>query len=259
MIMVCKTLGGSHAYGLSTPTSDVDLRGVYLNPDYTDIIGLTKSQDHVKQEGETDEMFHELRKFLALLRKGNSQGVELLFTDKWIELTPQFRDIQLNRYRLIDVDKFFGVMKGYMGGELRLANGERTGKLGSKRKEAIDKYGFSPKNFSHLLRLGWSASQFFLNGVFPVNIMEANPDLGKVLLRIKTNPEEFTVTQLNLMAAEGIEILIDSYKARRVESCFDEKYANKVCLLMYYPVLEKHFSMATGRIAGPQSNIVVNI
>ena len=40
MKMLVKTLGGSTAYGLNTPESDLDYRGVFVNTDPSKILGL---------------------------------------------------------------------------------------------------------------------------------------------------------------------------------------------------------------------------
>ena len=46
------TLGGSHAYGTSTPTSDVDIRGCAMN-NASEIVGLSNFEQFVNTETDT--------------------------------------------------------------------------------------------------------------------------------------------------------------------------------------------------------------
>jgi hypothetical protein len=241
MIILCKMMGGSHAYGLNTTDSDIDLRGIFLNDTISDTIGLSKFE-HLNLKTGEDTEYYEFRNYLRMLRKTNTQCMELLFNQNWLEIDERYADLQANKTRLIASKTLLHCMKGYMGGELKLANGERTGKLGGKRKAALDKYGFSPRNFVHILRLGWCAAEFFLTGNYPVNVMQANQTFGKLLLDIKTHPENYTVDQLNKMAAEAIAFLTDAYSVRKVNYKFDQSYADELCLRMYYPVIQQFWT-----------------
>ena len=156
MKYLCKVLGGSRAYGLDTTTSDIDYRGIFINTHPSTILGLDRFDSIQKQETD-DEVYFELRKFFELLRNGNSGALEILFSaDQQItDTSPEFEIIRVNRKSFVDTDKTFKCLRGYMQGERRLANGERTGQLGGKRKVQLDAHGFSPKNATQLLRLAW--------------------------------------------------------------------------------------------------------
>ena len=155
MKIICQLLGGSHLYGLATKDSDFDYRGVFVNTDHAKILGLERN-DYVKKEDEEDTIFFELCHFLKGLQKTNTQFLEILFADErdFSLLNREFVEIKNNKENLIDSKQFYKSLCGYIGNESRLANGERSGKLGSKRRAQIEKYGFSPKNFSHLLKIG---------------------------------------------------------------------------------------------------------
>src|SRR4051812_357976 len=140
---------GSHAYGLSTLVSDTDWRGVYLLDDPALIIdpfrytaSSQKCHDSIKDG--VDESYHELRHFFNILYAANTNAIEMLFVDRFVLISPLFLKIRANKEKLIDPNKFYKALKGYIQSETRLAIGERTGKLGGQRFEQVQKYGFSP-------------------------------------------------------------------------------------------------------------------
>ena len=231
--------GGSHAYGLSTPTSDVDVRGVFVDTSLDHLIGLQRDEVLVQQNETQDQVFTEFRHALKLLRSANTQMIELLFITEWEQKSPEWTKVMSNRASLIDSARLFSGLRGYMQSELKLANGERTGKLGSKRKEAIDRYGFIPKNFVQLFRLAWAGSIFFQSGFFPVSVKSKDPLFAGWLLDIKTHPEKFTRDQLNMKAAAFEVDLIHAYEYKNVVTVFDNDVATQLCYEVYYPLLNK--------------------
>lgn len=235
-------LGGSHAYGLNTAMSDVDYRGVYCYDDPHYIIGL-KKDDVVdsREAGQDDIVYFELRKYLNLLRKTNTMAMELLFNNSWLEISPAFEMIQKNRTALIDPNYFYKSLKGYIQGELRLAFGERTGRLGGKRKEALGKYGYSPKNIVQIMRLTRAGDMFFQNGYFPVNIALQSKHHAEQMMDIKISPELYK-DRLNYLRdmLSAMEFALDeSYRLFRNQHNyhFDEKIANDICVDIYRTLL----------------------
>lgn len=244
MKILAKIAGGSHLYGLNTPESDYDERYIYAYDDIANIIGLDKNECIDNRDGEQDKLGFELRRYLQLLRKTNTQVVELLFADesKFIELSPEFKKIRENRFKLIDQDRFYKSMRGYIQGELRLANGERTGDLGGKRKAALEKYGFSPKNFCQLIRLCKCGITYFIDGEYPVDLREKFPELSQRLIEIKTEPGLFTKERLNEMVRDMEVDLQKAYAFRQNKepvSYYDHDIANKIIFETYYPTLKE--------------------
>lgn len=73
------TRHGSHSYGTSIPTSDMDIRGVCIAPkEY--YLGFFQTFEQAVQ-AEPDLTIFELRKFLSLAADANPNVLELLFTD----------------------------------------------------------------------------------------------------------------------------------------------------------------------------------
>jgi predicted nucleotidyltransferase len=237
MKMIVKTLGGSTAYGLNTPESDLDFRGIFINTDPAKILGLEK-MDHLQKQETDDIVYYEIRKFFELLKGGNTGALEILFTEEVpIETSAVFKDIQANKLRFVDTDKMFRCLLGYMQGERRLANGERTGQLGGKRKLALEKYGFSPKNFTQLFRLANCGIALFERGYFPVNIKTYSESVHKFLMGVKTKPEDYTKEKLNELADQYEVELKKAYDNRGFEYEFDYELANETLRKAYLPYL----------------------
>jgi hypothetical protein len=154
-----------------------------------------------------------------------------------LETSDIFEEIQTNKLKFVDTDKMFRCLLGYMQGERRLANGERTGQLGSKRKAHLDKYGFSPKNFTQLFRLASCGKALFEKGYFPVNMKQYDTNVHSFLMLVKTQPETYTVEHLNFLA-DNYEIeLKKAYEDCKFKYEFDHKYANDVLRRAYLPYL----------------------
>src|ERR1043165_6840109 len=75
--LLLKCISGSHAYGLSLPQSDIDIKGVFVLPK-AEYFGLTYT-DQVNNDT-NDIMFYEIKKFIDLLSKNNPNILELLNT-----------------------------------------------------------------------------------------------------------------------------------------------------------------------------------
>jgi hypothetical protein len=233
--VICEVVGGSRLYGLETPDSDVDTRGVFVSTSPGDILGLGR-HEVLKKEG-ADYLMFEFRHFLHQLRKTNTQAVELLFAEEFALTTPEFRSVIKNRLRLIDSCRLFSSLRGYVQNERRLANGERSGNIGSKRREQLERYGFSPKNFSHLLRLLRCGSVFFSSSFYPVRLSSYDPAFRDLVFSIKTEPWQWTKDSLNALCDKEEGELEKAFLSRRDDLSFDVDLANGLCLEFYTPFL----------------------
>jgi predicted nucleotidyltransferase len=74
-MIVFSAIMGSHAYGTNLPTSDTDIRGIFIQP-LEDILGFGKI-DQVSDE-KNDIIYYEIGRFLDLLKSNNPNILELL-------------------------------------------------------------------------------------------------------------------------------------------------------------------------------------
>jgi len=76
-LIILECISGSKAYGLDTPQSDTDIRGVFILPQER-IYGL----NYVEQvaDKKNDIVYYELGRFIHLLVKNNPNILELLAT-----------------------------------------------------------------------------------------------------------------------------------------------------------------------------------
>jgi uncharacterized protein len=76
-LLLLECISGSKSYGLDTPTSDTDLKGVFYLPKDR-FYGL----DHIPQisNHSNDEVYYELGRFVELLMRNNPNMLELLAT-----------------------------------------------------------------------------------------------------------------------------------------------------------------------------------
>lgn len=130
-------LSGSHAYGLSTPSSDVDIKGVFILPE-EDYFGL----NYVEQvSNETNDIvYYEMRRFVELLSKSNPNMLELLYTpeDCVRKMDPLFEKLRALKLLSKQCKESFG---GYAMTQVRKAKGLNKKILNpveKKRKYILD-------------------------------------------------------------------------------------------------------------------------
>ena len=96
---IFKTIVGSQAYGTSTPKSDVDYKGVYMqSTDELISFGYKEQIDKGK-----DECYYEVRRFLQLLQSANPTVLEMLYSpeDCIVLKSPVFEIITKHRQKFL--------------------------------------------------------------------------------------------------------------------------------------------------------------
>lgn len=238
---LCLYYGGSHLYRLNTLESDIDERGIFMHLDPAYILGTKRFDEERKQNDEQDKVLKELSHYCSLLRRSNSEALEILFAESQFEaISPEFKLIRHHRYSFVDSKGLFNCLRGYMKGELRLALGERKGKIGGKRYAKLQEVGYSPKNFTQLLRLANVGITFFREDRYVVDTRDFADGVHELLMSIKTTPEKHTVEELKQLAADAEASLVTAYENRSVNHEFNEDLMNELLLQIYLPILQEH-------------------
>ena len=84
--IILKVKHGSHSYGLSTPESDLDIKGIFVAP-HEYYHGFLHHIEQVEEKIPNDSVVYELRKFFRLATDCNPNIIEVLFTDETDILT----------------------------------------------------------------------------------------------------------------------------------------------------------------------------
>ena len=105
--VIFKGVAGSHLFGTNTPNSDYDYKGIYLPPAEDIVFQQVKESIEIKTNStnqkntkeDVDTSYYSLCKFFKLLEKGETVGLEMLFTppDMVITSSPLWVKIQSNK------------------------------------------------------------------------------------------------------------------------------------------------------------------
>lgn len=171
LIELYTCLIGSHAYGLSTPESDIDLRGIVVPNDLTYYFGTRVFEQHNYPEDEDHVAWH-LKKFMPLAAKGNTQMLEMIFSPKDTQrfVHPAFQELILDKKEKFMTQAIFPSIQGYATSENMKALGLSSRDLGERRKEDLGTYGYSVRNASHCIRLMHAGAVALTEGYFPVRL-----------------------------------------------------------------------------------------
>ena len=76
-LIIFEAISGSKAFGLDTPESDTDIRGVFIMPK-SQFFGFSEIEQVANSTN--DIVFYELKKFMMLLKRNNPNILEMLYT-----------------------------------------------------------------------------------------------------------------------------------------------------------------------------------
>jgi len=150
------TLTGSRAYGLETPDSDYDYRGVYVPPLVSMIEGLGKAEVlNIPGVVKDDVVLYPIHQFLKLAGQSNPNILDLLFApdDCVVVNHDRFNSLVRSRRKEFLIRDLHLRIKGFAQSMLTKMLSGGTRDLGAKRKQDIEEHGYSTKNAMHLIRL----------------------------------------------------------------------------------------------------------
>ncbi len=195
---ILTTLGGSHAYGTNTPTSDRDIRGVALPP-VPWLLGFPPSDQArwtAERRDPDDVVIHALPKFCRLALQANPTILEVLFCreEDVIDQTAIGKELRAMREAFLSKRAYVS-FSGYAAGQLKRMRSHNTEH--GARQTAVAQHGYDPKNAMHLIRLLLVARYLLTEGVVYVRL----PDADLSLLR-QIRQAQLTVAQIQRMAEE---------------------------------------------------------
>jgi len=136
-LLLFEAISGSKAYGLSLPTSDTDIKGVFVLPQ-----NLFYGLDYIPQvnDAKNDEVYYELGRFVELLYKNNPNILELLNTPKDCILYehPLFKKLNPTLFLSKQCKDTFA---GYAMSQIKKARGlnkKIMNPMDKKRKDVLD-------------------------------------------------------------------------------------------------------------------------
>jgi predicted nucleotidyltransferase len=144
---------GSTAFGMSTPESDSDVRGVFQLPadSYRSLVDPPKLVRRERNGG--DEEYWELRHFLDMALKANPNIIETLYTPIFVCHNDIGRELLRNRSRLLS-RRAYETYNGYVASQYRKIEQDLRTKGEVKRKHAM-----------HLIRLLLSGIHLMRHGI----------------------------------------------------------------------------------------------
>lgn len=147
--IIFKAIVGSQSYGTSTPTSDIDYKGVYMQS-IDDLITFNYNE---QINVSADECYYEVRRFLQLLQSANPTVCEILYSPKdcIIKSSPQFDLIVQNRDKFL-TKKCLHSFGGYATAQIKRAVGLDK-KMNWENKRVVRK---TPLDFIYCYKNGQS-------------------------------------------------------------------------------------------------------
>ncbi len=141
-LIVLECISGSKAYGLDLPSSDTDIKGVFVLPQ-----DMFYGLDYIPQiaDEKNDTVYYELGRFIDLLKKNNPNILELLASpfDKTLIKHPLINKITLDLFLSKKCKDTFG---GYAFTQVKKARG-----LNKKIVNPIDKKKKTVLEFCYVL------------------------------------------------------------------------------------------------------------
>ena len=122
--LLFESVRGSHLFGLSTPTSDIDTFGIFCCPPEL-LFGTGKDYVSIVESEKNDDYWDEIGKFVKELGKSNPNALEALFTpNKWIKyFDPVLQPLWDIRDSLI-TKACFKSFSGYAFDQIKKAKGQ---------------------------------------------------------------------------------------------------------------------------------------
>ena len=177
--IVCLVLQGSQNYGLDTLNSDIDTK-LIICPTFRDL-AMNKqpiSTTYIRANEEHID-FKDVRLYCQTFRKANSNFLEILFSPYAI-INPLYKsewDRLIEAREAIthyDVKRAIKAMQGTMYTKYKQLENESPAHM-----DAIEKFGYSPKEFCHLRRVEEFITRYINGESYADCLISEQPELLK--------------------------------------------------------------------------------
>lgn len=159
---LCTVVVGSRLHRTNTEQSDWDYRGIYID-DLKD--ALSPFQSHKTTawiEGDEDNTSYELREFCRLATKGNVAILEVFFSDRVIETSPEHAMMEKNWQKFMDTQAFIQASRGYSNNQYKKALSYDD--LGERAQLRTAKFIIA------FIRVMWQCEQYLLHDEFKCSL-----------------------------------------------------------------------------------------
>lgn len=217
---------GSMNYGMMDEESDIDTKLLTI-PSLEELVLNKKPVNTVHIVEPTDEHcdMKDVREYFKIFRKSNINFVEILFSDYWIA-NPKYIDLWLemrnNAEELARMNPYAAVsaMKGMASQKLHCLCHEYP-----SRMPWIKKYGYDPKQLSHLARITYFINSYVSGEKYKDCIYSKSEEWRNFLLQCKRNGNGRSLDEAKEYANlcfDNISMVADAYK-EKVSNKNDEK------------------------------------
>ncbi|WP_217998070.1 nucleotidyltransferase domain-containing protein [Nocardia paucivorans] len=160
---------GSVAYGLDTPTSDIDYAGIHVEPT-ANLLGLhppARERATEKGRGDADAVYHEIGKAMALMLSCNPTASEVLWLENYTVTTPFGEELIGLRRHFLSAKRVRDAFFGYATSQFRrlVERGRFAGSPDARRE----------KHARHTMRLLYQGYELYTTGSLPVRIPDPAP------------------------------------------------------------------------------------
>lgn len=135
--IIYEIVAGSHAYGLNTPESDIDIRGFYINPPES-YLGLQEPSKQISDK-KNDITYYSLKRAFERLMTANPNMIELLWIpNDCIKIKNPIMDKLISHRHLFISKKCYHTHSGYAYAQIKKAKGKNK-KVHNPQPETMPK------------------------------------------------------------------------------------------------------------------------
>lgn len=178
--ILAKVVVGSRLHETFNENSDWDYRGIYVIPEIEALSPFRNPKNTSWIEGDEDNTSYELRNFCKLATKGNATILEVFFSDKIIQTSPEHQEMRENWKKFMDTKNFINASRGYAHNQYKKALDYDD--MGEKGQIRTAKFVIS------FLRVMWQCEQYLLTDEFKCSLKTC--PYFEYIKKIKGTPRE---------------------------------------------------------------------